>query len=379
MKQAATVLVAWLVIAAAPDAPKQAPGIVTMTQEQQRTVGLQTVRAERRPISEPIRAPGTIAFDQGHVAILRPLAPARVVNLLVQLDDEVRAGRALATLDIPSLVTAEENLASARASAHEAEAGAAVARAALRRGELLARDGSLARAEVDRRRLALVETQATEQAARDHVTALQTLVKRLDPSGDPGAATLTTPISGVVVTIGVTPGELIDTTTDSFTVADPSVVVALAQVPEGSATMVAVGDQAVIRTASDRGRSWKGRVSALAASLDPRARTLPARITLDNQDRALRAGMFVEATITSHRGRDDVTVPATAVQFVGDKRVVFTPLGGNRFQARDLTLGVQQPDWVEVDKGLSPGDEVVTQGSFALKSLLQEAMLGGGG
>ncbi len=350
-----------------------------MSQEQQRTVGLQTARAQRRPITEPVRVPATIAFDEGHVAVLRALAPARVIRLLVQPDDEVHAGQALAELDIPSLITEEENLASARASSHEAEAGVAVARDAVRRGEILARDGSLARAEAERRRLVLAQVQASAESARNHVEALRTQVDRLHPGSEPGDATLVSPIGGIVASVGATPGELIDTTTNSFTVADLSVVVAMAQVPEASAALVQAGGSAKVRMTPDSGRTWNGHVVALGASLDPRARTLPARIILDNQDHALRAGMFVEATVTSDRGRDDVTVPAAAVQFVGDKRVAFTPLGGNRFQSHDLTLGVEQPDWVEVRKGLNAGDEVVTQGSFALKSLLQEAMLGGGG
>ena len=89
--------------------------------------------------------------------------------------------------------------------------------------------------------------------------------------------------------------------------------------------------------------------------------------------------MFVDVTLTSDRGRDDVVVPSGAVQLMGDKRVAFTPLGGDRFQSHDLTVGVEQQDWVEVRKGLNAGDEVVTQGSFELKALLQKALVGGAG
>lgn len=244
---------------------------------------------------------------------------------------------------------------------------------------MLARDGSLSRAEAERRRLVLAQAQANADAARNHVAALQTQVDRLHPDSGSGTAAMVSPIEGIVVTIGVTPGELIDTTTNGFTVADLSVVVALAQVPETNAALLKMGDHADVRLASGGSRSWSGRVAALGASLDAQARTLQVRITLDNKDAALRAGMFVEVTITSVSGRDDTTVPAAAVQLVGDKRVAFTPVGGDKFRSHVLTLGVERPDWVEVRQGLNPGDEVVTDGSFTLKSLLQQAMLGGGG
>ena len=72
-------------------------------------------------------------------------------------------------------------------------------------------------------------------------------------------------------------------------------------------------------------------------------------------------------------------VPPDAVQMVGDKRVAFTKLGDDRFQSHDLSVGVERQDWVEVRQGLKAGDEVVTQGSFELKALLQKSMLGGAG
>ena len=360
------------------DAPKDPPGLVRMSDEQQKTVKLQTARADRRPITQPVNVPGTVAFDQGHVANLRPLAQARILRLMVQPGDAVRKGQPLAELDIPSLTIAQTGLTSAQAGVREAEAGVAVARDALRRGELLARDGSLSRAEAERRRLVLAQANAAADSARSRATALQADVSRLNPGAKPGAGAITSPIDGVVVTIGANPGELVESTTDAFVVADLSVVLVLAQVPEAGVPLLAVGDPARVQLAGNP-RVWTGKVVALGAAIDPQARTLPARIQIANGDGALRAGMFAEVTLTSDRGRSDVVVPSAAVQTVADKSVAFVPLGGGKFQSHDLTLGVARQDWTEVRGGLAAGDEVVTQGSFELKSLLQQAMLDGGG
>ena len=391
MRRATVAVLALLLAAASPQdkggkdqkgksaQPQEPPGVVTMSVEQQHTINLQLAHAETRPITEPVRVPGTVAFDEGHVAILRPLAQARVTRLLVQPGDSVHVGQILAEVDIPSLVNAEESLAAARASVREAEAGVTVARDALRRGEILARDGSLSRAEAERRRVVLAQAVAAAEAAHARVASLQAEVDRLNPGQAPGTGRLVSPLGGVVVSVGVTPGELIDPTAAAFTVADLSVVLVLAQVPEASASLVRVGDPAQVRLASTGDRVWSGRIIALGAALDAQARTLPARIQIANPDSTLRAGMFASVTLTSDRGRDDVTVPSAAVQMVGDKHVAFTPLGGDRFQSHDLALGVQRQDWVEVREGLHAGDQVVTQGSFELKALLQKAMLGGAG
>jgi len=103
---------------------------------------------------------------------------------------------------------------------------------------------------------------------------------------------------------------------------------------------------------------------------------LPARVELANADGALRAGLFVQVQVTSDQGRSGTEIPAAALQTVDDKPIAFVRAGPDRFERRDLQLGVQRPDWVEVRAGLHEGEEVVTDGAFALKSILQKDLLG---
>ncbi len=363
---------------AKPATPADPPGMVRMSAEQQKTAGLQTARVAAREITEPMRVPGSIAFAQGHVAVLRPLAQARVLRLLAQPGDLVRAGQPLAEIYMPSLADEEANLATARASVREAAAGVAVAREALRRGLLLSQDGSLSRAEAERRRLVLAQAEAQAESARARAAALQAQIQRLGAGRTPGVAMLSSPLGGVVVSVGITPGELVDTSGDALTVADLSVVLVLAHVPEASVPLLAIGNPARVTTPGG-GRHWDGHVVALGAALDTQARTLPARVEIANPDGALRAGMAVEVVLTSDRDRRDLVVPQEAVQMIGDKQVAFTTAGNGRFQSHELKVGVERQDWVEIQSGLAAGDEVVTSGSFALKAILQKAMLGGAG
>jgi cobalt-zinc-cadmium efflux system membrane fusion protein len=376
---------ALLGVAAAPHPGQEgAPsGVVAMTADQQKTVGLQFANAAERPITEPVHVPGTVAFAEDHISLLRSLAPARVLRLLVEPGTLVRRGDLLALLEIPSLLDAEQQRAGAEAELRQASAGVAVARAALSRGVALAADGSLARAEAERRRYALAEAVAARDVAVAKRAMLEAQIVRLHPvsgpDAGPGVGALVAPISGTVARVGIEPGSFIESSADAFLVADLSEVVVRAQVPEEAVPLVRVGDPAEIRMASGGARVWRGTVAGLDAALDPGARTLAARILLANQDGALRAGMFTDVSLTSDRGRNDVVVPAESVQLVGNRHVAFMPLGNGRFQSHDLTLGVQLPDGVEVRSGLKPGDTVVTRGSFELKALLQQDLLGGSG
>ena len=355
------------------------PGLVSMTPEQQKTIGLQTTRAVREEITEPVRLPGTVTFDPGHVALLRPFQQARVVRLLVQPGDVVAAHQPLAELDMPGLADLQQSLFAARAGLREADAGVAVATVSLDRAVILARDGSLARAEADRRRLVLAQAVAVQQTARARITMLETAVARLDPApGGSGLARLTSPIDGIVVTSGLTPGEVIGPATEALTVADLHTVMVLAQIPEADATRITVDDAAQVSLAGGGQRHWDGRVATLGAQLDVQSRTLPARIQIANPDLTLRAGMYVDVVITRTLNRESVVVPSAAVQLVAEKHVVFTPESGDNFQSHDVQIGVERQDTVEIRGGLKAGDTVVTQGSFQLKALLLKSMLGGG-
>lgn len=378
MKRCGTALAALLLAGAGPDNGKQ-PDQISMTTEQQKTVGLQIVQVARHPITEPVEVPGVVTFDEEHVAVIRPFAPALVTRLRVRPGDAVRAGQIVAEVEIPSLVDAQINLTSAEAAGREAEAGVVVARDALRRGNILARDGSLSRAEAERRRLVLAQAQASADAARARVAGLHAQIERLNPGKIQGDASLTSPIAGVVASVSAAPGELLPSAGSAFTVADLSVMWVEAQVPEQSVSLIAPGDPARVALLSGDKRAWEGRIVALGAAIDTRARTLPARIRLANPDGVLRAGMAVQVTITSDRDRQSLVVPSAAVQLVGDRHVAFTPMGDGKFQPHELQVGIEQPDWVEVRAGLKAGAEVVTQGSFQLKALLQKAMLDGSG
>ncbi len=364
--------------AEAPNAgAKDPPGVVEMTQEQQKTIELRLATAKRQEITEALHVPGTVGFDPGHVAVLRPFGEARVLRLRVAPGDVVTAGQVLAELEMPGLASSQQNLAAGRAGLHEAQAGVSVAANALRRGQILARDGSLAVAEADRRRLVLAQAKAAEEAGRARVSALEADVARLDPLGPAGIAGLKTPIGGVVATVSATPGEVLGASGETMMVADLSTIMVLAQVPESSAASVAVGDRVQVSLAGSKDRRWDGRIATLAAALDPQSRTLPVRIVLANPDRALRVGMYLDVTVTRDLDRESVVVPEAAVQLIKDKRVVFTPMDGGKFRSHEVEVGAERQNLVEIRRGIAAGDTVVTQGSFELKALLQKSMLGG--
>ncbi|WP_336886942.1 efflux RND transporter periplasmic adaptor subunit [Methylobacterium sp. SyP6R] len=354
------------------------PNLVTLDEAGQARIGLAFGRAETRRIVLPVRAPGTIAFDERRVTHLKPRTAGRVLTLAVQPGDLVRAGQSLATLDAAGLLEARNGLAEAQASLAEAQATEKVAEINLKRGQDLLKVMGVAQAEVDRRQVDLAKAHAATLAAKAKLDLYSAQYARLapEPGAPAGTSAIVSPIDGVVTASGITLGEVVDTNSDAFTVADPSRIQVLANLYGRDIAAVKPGDAATIRAPVPDHPTFEGRVRSVNAAIDPATNTAPARIEIANPGGALRANMFVSVEIAADLGREGTTLPASAVQQTEDGPVAFVRTGDDRFEKRALALGVQRADWVEVTKGVAPGETVATQGSFGLKAILLRSLLG---
>ncbi|MCJ2102827.1 efflux RND transporter periplasmic adaptor subunit [Methylobacterium sp. E-046] len=319
-----------------------------------------------------------VAFDERRVTRLKPRTLGRVLSLSVQPGDRVSAGQTLATLDASGVLDARNGLAAAQASLGEAQATEKVAEINLKRGSDLVRIGGVAQAEVDRRQVELAKAHAATLSAKSQVDLYRAQYERLAPApgGSPGVSAIVSPIDGVVTAAGITLGEVVDTNRDAFTVADPSRIQVLANLYGRDIATVKAGDPATIEAPVAAHSRFEGRVRSVNAAIDPATNTAPARIEIANPDGVLRANMFVSVEIAADLGRDGVTVPAAAIQQAEGGPIAFVRTGDDRFEKRDLTLGVQRVDWVEVRSGIGAGETVATQGSFGLKAILMRALLG---
>jgi cobalt-zinc-cadmium efflux system membrane fusion protein len=352
--------------------------VVRLDADGQRRLGLTFGQSEIRRIILPVRTPGMVAFDERRVTRLKPRTSGRVLSLSVQPGDRVKAGQTLATLDAAGVLDARNGLAAAQASLGEAQATEKVAETNLKRGSDLVKMGGVAQAEVDRRQVDLAKAHAATLSANSQVDLYRAQYERLAPApGEaPGISAIVSPIDGVVTMAGITLGEVVDTNRDAFTVADPSQIQVLANLYGHDIATVKAGDRATIEAPVTAHPRFEGRVRSVNAAIDAMTNTAPARIEIANPDGTLRANMFVSVEIAADLGREGVTMPAGAIQQTEGGPIAFVRTADDRFEKRDLKLGVQRTDWVEVKSGIQVGETVATQGSFGLKAILMRALLG---
>ncbi|MGI8783427.1 MAG: efflux RND transporter periplasmic adaptor subunit [Acidobacteriota bacterium] len=132
---------------------------------------------------------------------------------------------------------------------------------------------------------------------------------------------------------------------------------------------VRIGSRARITTVAYPGREFHGKVSYIDPQVNPETRTSRVRAEVSNSDARFRLNMFVELRFEG-RGDAVISVPEQAVQFVGDRAVVYQPdpkIAG-KFLQKPVELGNKGAGSYEVLGGLQPGGRVVTKGSFILRS-----------
>jgi cobalt-zinc-cadmium efflux system membrane fusion protein len=346
---------------------------VRLSEDAVRAAGIEVIPVSREAFHPHVVASGIIRPVAQKSVTVRSLVGGRVVRVLADVGDRVRAGQTLSTIE-GSEVTAV--LARCRTAVAREEA----ARRALERGEKLLDMQGLSRAEVDLRRSEAESAAAEAQAARQDLIRLG-----LDPAGATiGEGSLAefpllAPMAGIVLSRSVSPGLLVQREDPLFEIADLSQVWAVVDVYEKDLGEIRELGEVEIRTDAYEGTVFMGRIGLIEPVLDEASRTAHVRVVLDNRSGKLRPGLFVTAAVPL-RGASQVeatAVPDGAVQKISGLPAVFVEIGPGQFELRPVEIGREAHGMVEIRHGLKEGERVVAKGAFVLKSELLKGSIAG--
>jgi len=176
------------------------------------------------------------------------------------------------------------------------------------------------------------------------------------------------PISGEVVEQDVSAGQLIQPgTTQCFMLSDTSSMWVLVNVYQKDLPYVHTGDTVTVQT-DTYPDVFHGRISYVAASLDPNTRTLQARIETANPGEKLKKDMFVVATVNAGTIPNAIALPDAAVLRDSENQpFVYAAASSNQFGRRTVTLGESLNGQTQITSGLKSGDRVIGNGSLFLQ------------
>ncbi len=289
-------------------------------------------------VIEEIRATGEIEAIQS--IELQPEVSGRLVRILAREGTEVRRGTPLFKVDDAELQAEVNRLEAERDLAEQALA---------RTRELLERNASSA--------ADLEEAEATARSTRAQLELQRTRLER---------TVVRAPFTGVVGERLVSLGDYVTSATRLTTLQTVDPQRASFEVPERYSQELAEGQTVAFNVAAISGREFTGTVDFVDPQVQLPGRTITVKAVVENPERLLRPGMFVEARLATRVRPNAVVIPEEAILPLGGTNYVWAITPENTAKRVEVELGVRRPGYVEVRGGLSAGDRVVTGGHAML-------------
>ena len=153
-----------------------------------------------------------------------------------------------------------------------------------------------------------------------------------------------------------------------YQIADLSSVWVLADVFEQDLAVVRSGQMARVRFNAYPGKEFEARVTYVYPTLNAQTRTVPVRLEMANPGMLLKPAMYADIELRVPSKGKVLTIPTSAVIYGGKRQSVLVELAEGRFEPRDVRLGSQGNDYVEVLEGLGDGEKVVVSANFLIDS-----------
>ncbi len=266
--------------------------------------------------------------------------PGEIIQILVEEGDHVAAGQVLARID------------ASRAELQWKQDQSLVARMDndTRRNESLIARHMISRDAYDRARFDRETQVAAANLSRLSVTK----------------AVIRAPYAGVITRRQIKQGQWLETNAVAFEIADFTALRARFDVPERAARLIQPGQPVRFSADALAGREFTATIERVSPVVDRATGTVAATVSMDNAEGVLRPGLFVRLAVTYDHIDDAVLMPKHAVVSDAGMTHVFV-VQGDKVARREVRLGLESGEHVQVLAGVDSGSQVVTVGQQGLK------------
>ena len=369
-------------------------------------VGVDIAIVGERPVVETISANGEIGYDQTRMARFSSRVPGTVWRVQKQVGDRVFKGEVLALIDAAEVGRLKSELLQAvsqvRLKGDNVERLRPLAGNAVPQREFLEvqTEADAARIQMHRAQQALVNLGLPVELNDILKLSSDELAKRVQFLGlpsdvmaglDPQETTsnllpVRSSLDGVVVKRNAVDGEVVDSKTELFDVADTSRLWLTLNLRQDDAKYVSLGQKVLFRASGSANEpDSQGTVGWISTDADDVTRTVKVRVDLSNPDGKLRTNTFGTGRIVLREEPKSIVIPSDAIHWDGTCNVVFVrdknfmqPGAPKVFHVRSVRPGVKENDTTEIVAGLFPGEVIASKNSVVLEAQLLKANLGAG-
>ena len=378
---------------------------ISFSKDALKLMEIQTSPVERKFVEAQIRMVGKVDYDETRLKHITAWVPGRIDRLYVDFTGtQVIKGDHMVYLYSPELISAQAEFLQAAKSVQNIKPDSS---------ELIKRS-----------------IRATLEAASEKLRLLgltEKQIETIEKTGQPADyITIYAPIGGIVINKHVTEGTYVQTGTKVYTIADLSQLWVQLDAYESDMMWIRYGQEVEFTTEAYPGEVFKGQISFISPTVNPRTRTIKVRLNVSNPEEKLKPDMFVRAIVRSKiasggkvmdadmagkwicpmhpsvvketTGKCDIcqmdlvtteslgflkaelpdqaplVIPATAALITGKRAVVYVRKPNAEkptFEGREVVLGPRAGDYYLVKTGLTEGEVVVSKGNFKIDSALQ--------
>jgi Cu(I)/Ag(I) efflux system membrane fusion protein len=313
--------------------PDEGPGAIRISSDVVNNLGVRTVTVQYKRLHTQINTVGYVTYDEDKLVDIHPRVQGWIEKLYVKaVGDPVKKNQPLYDIYSPELVNAQEEL-------------------------LLA---------LDHKNKRLIS------AAENRLATLQlpksTIVKLKNMKEVQQTITFYSPQNGVIENLKIREGSFVQPSSTLMSIGDLSEVWVEAEVFERQAGQVKRGAPVTMTLDYLPGKTWKGLVDYVYPTLEAKTRTLKVRVRFDNENGDFKPNMFAQIAIHTTADEQALLIPKEALIRTGNQDRVVLALGEGSFKSIEVSVGRYNSESVEILKGLSEGDKVVSSAQFLLDS-----------
>lgn len=324
-------------------------------------ITVNTAQAKTSAISRTVTYSG-IVRGKNEVYIM-PKVSARVTGIYVKPGDQVRQGQTLITLDSSdydaAIRRAQASLQLAQAGQRTNELGLNQARDNYERILALHQAGGISDQALETAKnayesLAAGTVEASVAQAQAGVLEVRKQIEN---------CTITSPINGVVGSINLSLGDNTSMSQVAAIVGNGGDLEIELQVGEGEVSYIQRGSEVAVSINAVPDQQFKGKVDSISTVADPSKRSYTVKVALPNIDGKVKSGMFAEINVDTIHKDGVLCVPVGAVVPKEGSNVVYIVDKDKRARSVTVTTGIRNNKYVEITKGLTDGQEVITKGN----------------